>query len=280
MVGATFIWGSIPIFAIWCNLPSPVFILFRVLFAFPFVFIYAVKTIGKKELFNLKNVPPLILSGLMLALNWIFLFWAVQKTSIGNAVIIYYLGPIITIFLSVIFLKEPFNKITLLSMFLAFFGGVLIFLPNNMGRQSIFGLVLALFSAIFYGLLGFYSKIGTKYHSAIKITTYQIFISILFTLPFGIIMHFTITPKVLILLFITGVIHTALALFLWYDSLNFISITTSSILSYLDPMFAIILSFIFLKQTPNLPQIIGGVFIAISGIIIPISERKEYYISQ
>ncbi len=275
MLSVTLIWGSIPVFAVWCALPSPIFILFRVLFAFPFVLLYSVRTIGRKELFNISHLSPLILSGIALALNWILLFWAIQKTSVGNAVILYYLGPIITIILSVIFLKEPFNNITFISIALAFLGGILIFLPRNNGMHSSFGLLLALLSGIFYGLLGFFSKIGMKYHPAIKITTYQIFISVLFTLPFGFLMHFELTPKILLLLVIAGVFHTALALFLWYDSLNYISIISASILSYLDPFFAIMLSFLFLAQVPHVIQIVGGLLITMAGIIVPISERKN-----
>jgi RarD protein len=274
MLSATLIWGSVPLFAVWCSLPSPIFIMFRVLFAFPFVFFYSIKLIGKKELFRPFPLFPLVLSGAALALNWIFLFWAIQKTSIGNAIILYYLGPVITILLSVVFLREPFNRVTLISIVLAFLGGILIFLPQSNGAYSYQGLILALISGIFYGLLGFFSKIGTKYHSAIKITTYQIFISILFTLPFGFFMHFEITYKILLLLIISGVVHTALALFLWYDSLSYISITSASILSYLDPFFAIILSFLFLQQVPVTSQIIGGILITISGIIVPINEKR------
>jgi len=78
---ATFIWGSIPLFSIWCALPSPVFVFFRVLFAFPFVLVYAIKKIGTKELFSMKPFIPLVLSGVALSLNWIFFFWAMSDIS-------------------------------------------------------------------------------------------------------------------------------------------------------------------------------------------------------
>ena len=54
MIGATLIWGSTPIMGILSNLPSPVFVFFRVLFAFPFIFYFAVKRAGIKEFFRLK----------------------------------------------------------------------------------------------------------------------------------------------------------------------------------------------------------------------------------
>jgi RarD protein len=272
---ATFIWGSIPLFSIWCALPSPVFVFFRVLFAFPFMFIYSLKKLGRKELFNIKPIAPLILSGIVLALNWIFFFWAIEITDIATAVILYYFGPVFTIILAVIFLKEPISKTLILATLVAFAGAILTFLPNLKTAGSIFGVLIALASGLFYGLLGFISKIATFDHSSLKITTYQIFISMIFTLPFAFIFHFKLTPFIVILLFIAGIVHTAIALFLWYDSLNYIKVSTSAVFSYLDPFFAIVLGFLFLSQKPSILQIAGGILISISGIAISIKESRS-----
>ncbi len=272
---STFIWGSIPLFSIWCALPSPVFVFFRVLFAFPFMMAYSVKKLGMKEFFRIKPILPLILSGVALALNWIFFFWAIQITNISTAVILYYFGPVFTIILSVIFLKEPLSKTLILATIIAFLGAFLTFIPEIKTPGSLYGVFISLLSGFFYGLLGFISKLATLNHSSSKITTYQIFISLIFTLPFAFIFHFELSLYVVVLLFITGIVHTALALFLWYDSLNYISVSTSAVFSYLDPFFAIALGFIFLNQEPGLLQILGGVLIAASGIMIALKESRS-----
>ncbi len=275
MLFATLIWGSIPVFSVWCVLPSPIFIFFRVLLAFPFVFLYSVKNLGVKEFFRFRPFTPLLLSGTALSLNWILFFWAIQLTNVASAVILYYLGPIFTIILAVFFLKESFGKTLFWAIVLAFSGSVLTFIPNlGVGHhRSFFGLAIAFLSGVFYGLLGFISKISVKYHSAIKLTTYQIFISIFLTMPFVLFVHFKLTPFIVTLLVITGVVHTALALFLWYDSLNHIKVTVASIFSFLDPFFAIIMGFLFLRQIPTLFQILGGTLIIISGIMASLGEN-------
>lgn len=275
MFSAAFIWGSIPLFSIWCSLPSPVFVFFRVLFAFPFIFLLSLKKLGAEELFSVKPIMPLLLSGILLSLNWIFFFWAIQLTDIADAVILYYFGPVFTIILAVVFLKEPLSKTLIISIIIAFSGAFLTFAPSALTNSSVFGLIVALTSGLFYGMLGFVSKISTKHHSSIKITTYQIFISLFFTLPFAFIFNFQLSFYVVILLFITGIIHTALALFLWYDSLNYIKVSTAAVFSYLDPFFAIALGFIFLSQRPSLLQITGGILISISGIMISVKESKS-----
>ncbi len=272
---ATFIWGSIPLFSIWCALPSPVFVFFRVLFALPFILLFAIKQIGIKEMLNIKHPIALMLSGIVLSLNWIFFFWAIQITDIATAVILYYFGPVFTIILAVIFLKEPITKTLIAATIIAFLGAFLTFAPSLHNPGSIFGIIISITSGLFYGLLGFISKMATFDHAPIKVTSYQVLISAIFTAPFALIFHFNLSINVVILLFIAGIVHTALALFLWYDSLNYISVSTSAVFSYLDPFFAIGLGFIFLSQKPALMQIIGGIMIAISGIFISLKESKS-----
>ncbi|OSS41659.1 hypothetical protein DESAMIL20_1212 [Desulfurella amilsii] len=80
---------------------------------------------------------------------------------------------------------------------------------------------------------------------------------------------------VILLLIVTGIVHTALALFLWYDSLNYIKVSTSAVFSYLDPFFAIALGFIFLGQKPTIMQIAGIILISISGIMVSLKESAQ-----
>ena len=271
---ATFIWGSIPLFSIWCALPSPVFVFFRIIFALPFILFFSLKKLGKKELLEVKPILPLIISGIALSLNWIFFFWAIQITDIATAVVLYYFGPVFTIILAVLFLKEPLSKTLIVATLIAFFGAFLTFIPSLKPGGSLLGVFVALMSGLFYGLLGFISKIATFNHPSLKITTYQIFISVFFTLPFILFFHFSLNLYILLLLAVTGVVHTALALFLWYDSLNYIKVSTSAVFSYLDPFFAILLGYLFLSQKPGSMQVIGGILIAISGILVSMKESK------
>ena len=264
MIGATLIWGSTPIVGILSNLPSGVFVFFRVLFAFPFIFYFAIKKAGIKEFFRLKPFWPIFLSGIFLAVNWIFFFWALNITTISTVVVLYYLGPIVSIVLAVVFLKEKFNKFILIAVVLALIG-VVISNCNN-GFEFNKGDFLALLAGISYGLLGFFSKIATIYHRAVSVTAWQILISIVLTAPFLFLSNFELHFETFVIVLIAGVVHTSLALFLWYDSLNYISVSIASILQYLDIFFAMIFG-LFLGQIPNIYQITGGFLIAFAGII-------------
>jgi len=264
MLIATFIWGSTPIMSILSNLSSGIFVFFRVIFAFPFIIYLLHKKEGIKSFFNIKPFLFLFLSGIFLALNWILFFWAIDIAGVNLAVIIYYAGPIFAIILATIFLKEPFNLKLVISVILVICGVVF----STGGIDSFNkGAIIAILSAISYGFLGFFSKLATLKHSSIKVTAWQILISIFLTIPFLFYNDFTLNTQTLIIVIIAGIIHTALALFLWYDSLSYIPVSLASILAYLDIFFAMTLNWLFLNQSPTIEQIIGSILIVIAGVI-------------
>ncbi|KMW26416.1 hypothetical protein HMPREF0977_00573 [Clostridium sp. 1_1_41A1FAA] len=53
-----------------------------------------------------KSIIILIISGMAIGLNWVFLFNSYNYITVANATIVYYLAPVIVIFVSPIFLKE------------------------------------------------------------------------------------------------------------------------------------------------------------------------------
>jgi len=263
MIGATFIWGSTPLMGIFSSLPSGVFVFFRVLFAFPFIFYFAIRRAGIREFFRLKPFWPLLLSGIALGVNWIFFFWAVNTIDVASAVSIYYLGPIISMLLAIWFLKEKGGVFIYISAVLAVIGALL----AAGGVKFSEGIIVAFLAAVSYGLLGFFSKIATIHHRAVTVTAWQILISILITAPFLFLSEWNFTFRAFIVSMIAGVVHTALALFLWYDALNYIKVSLASILQYLDIVFAMVLAWIFLGQVPEINQIFGAFLISAAGVL-------------
>ncbi len=264
MIGATFIWGSTPLMSIYSSLPSGVFVFFRVLFAFPFILYFAIRRSGIREFLKLRPFWPLLISGIALGVNWVFFFLAVNMTKVSTAVSIYYAGPVISILLTALFLKEKITKWIVLGGALAFLG-VIVSVKGEITAD--FGALMALLAAVSYGLLGFFSKIATLHHRAVSVTAWQIVISMFITAPCLFFSEWSFSFWALFIAFITGIVHTAFALFLWYDALNYIKVSIASVLQYLDIVFAVILAFLFLHQIPDVWQIMGAVLIILGGII-------------
>src|SRR5690606_31886931 len=76
----------------------------------------------------------------------------------------------------------------------------------------------------------------------------------------------------LLLLIILGVIHTGFAYLLYFSVLKNLQGYTIAILSYIDPISAVIMASIFLHEKMTPLQIIGGLFILGSTLL---NERKQ-----
>lgn len=81
----------------------------------------------------------------------------------------------------------------------------------------------------------------------------------------------SIDTKTWILNFILGIVHTGIAYLLYFPSIKDVESKSIAILSYLDPIFSIIISFIFLRESMSLNQGLGGILILTTAYI---SEKK------
>jgi drug/metabolite transporter (DMT)-like permease len=268
MIITTAIWGSIPILAIFSDLPSPVFVFFRVFITSIFLILVIRKKVNLRNLIN----KYVFLSGIFLALNWILLFYAVSIIQVSEAILLYYSGPIFAI-LIMHFLGERIDIDRYISIIISFTGIFIIINPTTLNISI--GALIALASGIFYGLLAVASKMATGIVNSKELVFYQTIISTIITSPFLLILRFNLTLNNIVIVTIAALVNTLLALFLWYDALTKISVQLSSILSYLDPVFAMLFAFIFLHQIPTLISLLGGILIIISGIFSVIIETRN-----
>ena len=65
----------------------------------------------------------------------------------------------------------------------------------------------------------------------------------------------------LIMLLFVGIVHTGVAYMLYFNSIKNLPAQTIAILSYLDPVIAIILSVVILRETLGIYGLIGAILI-------------------
>ena len=71
----------------------------------------------------------------------------------------------------------------------------------------------------------------------------------------------TVTPLSLVLLLVAGVVHTGLAYWMYFGSMDGLKAHTVALFSYIDPILAIILSMVVLQEPMGIPAAIGAVLI-------------------
>ena len=265
---AMIIWGTISLFVREIQLESVSIAFFRA--AIGSIFLLLVSVIIKdridKEVIK-KNLVLLIISGIGLSTNWTALFQAMKYTTIPIAVLSYQTAPIFITLFSAIILKEKITAKNVLCLAVAVVGMLLVFEPgNSVGSQinHTKGILYGLTGAVLYGVVIVTNKL-IKDLTGFQRTFIQLSLAAILLLPIvvrqGNINFSEFDTKQWILLLVIGILHTGIAYLLYFPSIKDVKGNTIAILSYLEPIVAIIASFIILKESMTSIQALGGVLI-------------------
>lgn len=261
------IWGSIGIFVKYINMPSLEIAFMRAAVAAFFLLIIGIFNRKKnKSLYSRKNLILLIGSGAAIGLNWVLLFQAYKYTTISNATLSYYFAPVFIILLSPIVLKEKFTPIKLLSVFGAL-AGLFLILANQ--SQSSFGqfnhvkgMAFGILAAVLYAGVVLLNKY-IKDFSGFDMTFIQITTAALVLLPFIISrgsLHIE-SLNIFLLILVVGIVHTGIAYLIYFSAIKNVKAQSAAILSYIDPVSAILFGTLLLNEPVNIMQILGGLLI-------------------
>lgn len=267
---AMIIWGSLGIFVKNIDMPSMEIAFFRAIIA-------SVVLIGvglfNKELdikkYSKKNLILLILSGFAMGINWVLLFQAYKFTTIANATLSYYFAPVFVVLAAPIILKEKLSARKVLAVLGALIGLFLILkaqtATNEVSLNKSLGIIYGLSAALLYTTVIFLNK-SVKGLSGYDRTIVQLISSGMVLIPFVIVrqnIHFSSTNS-LVFVLILGIIHTALAYLLYFGGIKDTPVHSAAVLSYIDPISALVLGALFLGETMSLIQGLGGALILIS----------------
>lgn len=228
------------------------------------------------------NLLLLSLSGILIGYNWILLFESYQYTSVAIATLCYYMAPIFVMLVSPIFLKESLTlkKITCIAVALS--GMILISGVLKVGFSDISelkGIILGLGAALFYAIVIILNK-KIKEISAYDKTIMQLGTATVVLLPYTFltetISKTAFTPFVVLMLFIVGIVNTGIAYALYFGSMKNLKAQTIALFSYIDPVVAIILSAVLLRERMGIGEIVGAILVLSATIISEILEKSNF----
>ena len=243
--------------------------LFRFLIASVLLAVFTLIT--RIKLPKLKDIPVIFLLGFLgiAAFHTAQNYGQVTVTA-GSAAMIVSSVPIFTAILATIFLGEKLKLWGWLGIFISFLGVSLIALGEREGVEfnpGVFILLLAAIAAATYFVL---QKPYLIRYSALQLVTYMIWAGTLFLLVFtpGLIEEVTNAPiEATIATIYLGVFPSAVAYVAWSYALSRAPASIVVSFLYLQPVFAVIIAFIWLNEIPVLISIIGGV-ITILGVFL------------
>lgn len=258
------IWGSLGMVVMWSKMSAINIAFLRCLIGAIIVGLYLLKT-RQKISFD-KILILTATAGIFAVLNWILLFKSFQLSSITIGNMSYYLQPVILLTLGFLFKIEKFSWRKILLIIFSLIGLLLTVKLSSLTTSSnmIAGILSATSAAVLYS---FVTLIMRKINSDLFVIIFiQLIIGVLITAPFVEIstINFHDTPYALII----GIIHTPIAYYLYYQGIKKVDVSKVAVLSYLDPITAIISDVVFFNQQLDTIQITGIIITFVSGWLL------------
>ena len=132
-LGAYFMWGFAPLyFKLLDTIPAPEILMHRVVWSL--LVLGLLIFTGKKwqkvraTVSDVKTLMLLVLSGGLLATNWLVFIWSVNNDHLLDASLGYYINPLLNVLLAYLILGERFRKLQLLAIFMALVGVAILFI--------------------------------------------------------------------------------------------------------------------------------------------------------
>ncbi|TSI06714.1 DMT family transporter [Lysinibacillus sp. BW-2-10] len=272
------IFGSIGFFTVNTGIPALELVFVRCIFATIFLSLMWYLTGGHKtEQWNKKEIYQTILCGVFLVLNWVFLFKAFEEMAISITISIYNLAPIFVLLLGTLFLRERLTIQGIMAIATCFVGSIFIVGIGNFQSIEQFmnsGFVWALLSAICYALTMFTSK-TLQSLSPYATTFIQTIVGVVMLLPFSNFDVFVgLTGMNWLFIIGTGLIHTGFVYYLFFDSIRNLPTIVVSVLTFVDPVVAILLDTLLLDFRPSLLQSLG-ILLVFGGIVLTILKPRK-----
>ena len=224
------------------------------------------------------NLLPLAISGAMIGINWILLFEAYRYTTIAVATISYYMAPVFTVIASVFILKEKLTVRKAVCVMVAVIGMVFVSGVIETGISGLKGVLLGMGAAILYSGDVIINK-KVKGVAGIDRTIIQMGFAALAVLPYWLAnedfstLTFSLQP--MLLLMVTAVVCTALTYSLYFSAIQKVPAQTAAILSYIDPVVAVLISALILNERMRVLTLIGVVMVIGAALCSETGSSKD-----
>ncbi len=260
------IFGTLGIFTRNIAVSSGELALYRAILAAILIFVYLLISKDKISFKGLnKELIVLFISGAAMGINWILLFEAYKYTSISNATLSYYFAPVIVTIVSPLLFKEKLTIKQIICFIMSTIGLVLITdLQGMSGNNDFVGILYGLGAACFYATVILLNKF-IKNIDGIHRTFLQFISAIIVLIPYVLLTSGvslgSLNPTGCINLLIVGLIHTGITYCMYFSSLKELPGQKAAILSYIDPLVAVMISYFILGEDMSVWQLIGGLLI-------------------
>ncbi len=242
------------------------------------LFLLFILAVRRRKLPDSRNVLHhlAVMAFLHNALPWVLLSWGEQYIDSALASILNGTTPLFTIVLA--HFLVPGDRMTVsktLGVFLGFLGLLLLIFPSLVGglEASTWGLIAVTAAAAVYGVAIIYSRNHLRGLPPLMAPTYQLLLATAYMMPIALIVDQPWTlpqpsPVALLSLFLLGVMGTGLAFIVYYRLLETANPTYISMVTYVIPIFGVILGVLILDERLTWYALAGFALILLGVMVV------------
>lgn len=282
MCASMLIFGTVALFRRGIPLSSALLAFSRGVLGGIFLLLLAAVRRHRMEKIEKKQLALLLFSGAVIGVNWIALFESYNCTTVATATMCYYMQPTIVLLLSPILFREKLGARKWLCALAAVLGMVFVSGAAEGARpdaQDTKGIALGLCAAALYAAAVILNK-KIRVEDAYEKTILQLLSAAAVLVPYLLLTEdfsaVAVDMRTVGLVLIVGIVHTGVAYALYFGSVKKLRAQTVAVLSYIDPVSALLLSALVLHERLTVSGIFGAVMIIGSALVSEIERKKPH----
>lgn len=281
LISSMLIFGTIGIFRRYIPISSGLLAFSRGLLGGVLLLLFVLARGRKLAHIDPKKLLLLALTGAVMGMNWMCLFEAYNYTAVSTATMCYYMQPTIVILLSPFVFREKLSLKKLLCAAAAIVGMVFVsgmIEGGGVRTQDITGILYGLAAAALYATVVIMNK-KVQIDDDYEKTIIQLISAAVILIPYLLLTEnlsdISLDTLGAVMVLIVGLVHTGIAYALYFGSMKGLKAQSVAVLSYIDPVFALILSSMVLGEKLSAFGIFGAVLVIGSAIVSEINFRKN-----
>ena len=292
LISATF--GTVGLFSHFIPLSSAAIVFYRALLGGAFIVVMMKLSGIDIDIKSMRdNLIVLIFTGFFMALNWVLQFEAFKVSSVAIGTVCYNMMPIFLLIIASFVFNEKITLKSGLCILIATIGVILVSNVVNVGIKSneVLGCVYGILGAVFYALIVTFNRKLSQITTHDKVIFQIAFSALIMAIYVGFIekKSFFIDSNLprneivmgIVCMLILSFLHTGFCYVHYFNAVSRLKAETVAILTYIDPVVALFLSYFVLKENMTALQFLGAVMILGSTLFNELSKTsKEIGIKQ
>ena len=272
---AVLLFGLTGLFAKLVNLNPFVIVFGRVFVAAVFILIWLVISKESLKLHHKKDYQKMILMGILLAVHWTTFFAAIQLSNVAIGLLTFSTFPVFVSLFRPLIIREALSKKEVLFGFITILGILFIVPLKDVFSDTMAGSMIGVFSGLVYAIFTILNEKLVKHYNGKVVAFYEQAVATVVLLPSIFLIKPSVTSYDLFMLLLLGTVFTGIAHTLFINGLKHVSAYMASIITMLEPLYAIILAYFVLGEALTVSTAIGGTIILSTVIFISMDHQKS-----